>query len=95
MTALAALLTDQQVRQVHAASLQVLEDIGLLVRLPEARVLFGKHGCRVDAESEIVKFPRAVVEEFRQMFPPTFTFRGRDPGRWSADRDGELCPGCH
>jgi trimethylamine---corrinoid protein Co-methyltransferase len=79
MTAFASLLTEQQVEQVHEASLQVLEDIGLLVRLPEARTAFAKHGCRVDAESEVVRFPRAVVEEFRRMFPPTFTFLGRDP----------------
>ena len=79
MTAFASLLTDEQVQQVHDGSLQVLEDIGLLVRLPEARSMFRKHGCHVDDETEIVKFPPGVVEEFRQMFPPTFTFCGRDP----------------
>jgi trimethylamine--corrinoid protein Co-methyltransferase len=79
MTAFASLLTDEQVQQVHDGSLQVLEEIGLLVRLPEARSMFRKHGCHVDDETEIVKFPPGVVEEFRQMFPPTFTFCGRDP----------------
>ena len=30
-------------------------------------------------ESQLVKFPPAVVEKYRAMLPPTFTFHGRDP----------------
>ena len=30
-------------------------------------------------ETQIVKFPSAVVEKYRLMLPPTFTFYGRDP----------------
>ena len=79
MTNLAALLTPQQVERTHAASLEILENTGLLVRHEKARRLFEKHGCRVDHEKQIVKFPRAVVEQYRALMPPTFTFRGRDP----------------
>jgi trimethylamine--corrinoid protein Co-methyltransferase len=33
----------------------------------------------VDAAGGIVKISRRIVEEYRQAFVPTFTFRGRDP----------------
>jgi trimethylamine---corrinoid protein Co-methyltransferase len=75
----ASFLTQQQVERTHAASLEILENVGLLVRNEKARFIFKKHGCRVETETEIVKFPEAVVEEFRAMLPPTFTFYGRDP----------------
>ncbi len=73
----AALLTQEQVERIHDASLELLEDVGLKVRYEPARELFKKNGCVV--EEERVKFPRAVVEKFRKMVPPTFTFHGRDP----------------
>jgi trimethylamine--corrinoid protein Co-methyltransferase len=73
----AALLTQEQVERIHNASLELLEDVGLKVRYEPARELFKKNGCVV--EEERVKFPRAVVEKFRKMVPPTFTFHGRDP----------------
>lgn len=75
----ATLLTQEQVERVHDASLEILENVGLLVRFKPAREIFEKHGCKVDSETNIVKFPRAAVEKYRMMMPPTFTFYGRDP----------------
>lgn len=73
----AALLTQEQVERIHDASLELLEEVGLKVRYEPARELFKQHGCSVDGER--VKFPRAVVEKYRKLAPPTFTFHGRDP----------------
>ena len=73
----ATLLTQQQVERIHEASLEILEEVGLKVRFEPARALFKQHGCSV--EDERVKFPRAVVEKYRKMYPATFTFHGRDP----------------
>jgi len=75
----ATLLTTQQVEQTHQASLDILENTGLLVRNPKARDYYRKHGCQVDTETQIVKFPPRVVVEFSQAFPSKFTFHGRDP----------------
>jgi trimethylamine--corrinoid protein Co-methyltransferase len=75
----AELLTDEQVVRVHEASLEILENVGVRVCNQEARTIFAKHGCYVDSETQIVKFPRTVVEHFRAAIPPTFTFHGRDP----------------
>ena len=74
----ATLLTQEQVERTHAASLEILQEVGLLVRNEKARLIFDRHGCRVDAATQIVKFPPAVVEKYRAMLPATFTFFGRD-----------------
>ena len=73
----AAFLTQEQVERIHEASLEILEEVGLKVRYEPARNVFEKHGCLVDGER--VKFPRAVVEKYRKMYPATFTFYARDP----------------
>jgi len=77
--AFATLLTQEQVERIHQASLEILENVGLLVRNEKARAIYARHGCVVDAETHVVTFPRGVVEEFRAMMPAKFTFRGRDP----------------
>ncbi len=75
----AELLTQEQVQRIHDASLEILEEAGLKVRYEPARAVFAKHGCIVDSETTIVKFPRDVVEKYRKMAPPKFTFGARDP----------------
>jgi trimethylamine--corrinoid protein Co-methyltransferase len=75
----ATLLTQQQVERTHSASLEILENVGMLVRNEKARTIFAQHGCRVEAGAQVVKFPSAVVEKYRAMLPPNFTFHGRDP----------------
>lgn len=75
---LVELLTASEVQRTHEASLEVLETVGVLARSPKARDVFRRHGCHVD-DAGLVKFPAAVVEEYRKMAPRSFTFRGRDP----------------
>ena len=75
----ACLLTDEQVRTIHEGSLTILEEVGLLVHNPAARAVFEGHGCRVDTETQIVRFPSGVVEHWRQAFPNQFRLFGRDP----------------
>jgi trimethylamine--corrinoid protein Co-methyltransferase len=73
----AELLTQEQVERIHEAALEILQEVGLKVRYEPAREVFAKHGCSV--EGERVKLPRDVVEKYRKMAPPKFTFHGRDP----------------
>jgi trimethylamine--corrinoid protein Co-methyltransferase len=73
------LLTEAEVRRTHEASLEVLETVGILAHFAPAREVFKKHGCTVDDETGLVRFPAAIVEKYRKMAPPSFTFRGRDP----------------
>jgi trimethylamine--corrinoid protein Co-methyltransferase len=75
----ATLLTQEQIERIHVASLEILERVGLLVRNEKARVIFARNGCKVEADTQIVRFPTAVVEQFSRMMTPEFTFFGRDP----------------
>ena len=75
----AELLTPEQTERVHDASLEILQEVGLKVRFKPARELFERHGCSTSTENEIVKFPRDLVEKYRKMAPPKFTFYARDP----------------
>lgn len=79
MSTFAELLTQDQVKQIHEASLEILESVGLLARNDRAKAIFKQQGCQLDDETEIVKFPRSVVEQARAAFAPTFTFHARDP----------------
>jgi len=72
------LLTPADVARVHEAALELLEQVGVLVRNAKARDRFARHGCHVDSGSQIVTFPRSVVEEFRRLVPPRFTFHARN-----------------
>ena len=47
----ATLLTPEQVQRAHDASLEILQNVGLLVRSEKARAIFSQHGCSVDAET--------------------------------------------
>lgn len=75
---LSELLTPEQINKVHDASLDILENVGLLVRNDKAKEIFAKHGI-YDAATEVVKFPRQLVEDSLKLIPPKFTFFARDP----------------
>lgn len=74
-----ALLSPNEVKQIHEASLEILENIGIMVRLEKARDIFAYHGCQVDSDTWVVKIPRKIAETNIQAFVPKFYFRGRDP----------------
>jgi trimethylamine--corrinoid protein Co-methyltransferase len=74
----ANLLTSAEIVRIHEASLEILEQVGLLVHSDKARNCLLRHGCSVDSGTLRVRFPRKTVEDFRKAFPPSFTFHGRD-----------------
>lgn len=69
--------TDDQVKRIHEASLELLENVGILVHNDKARAIYQKAGCQVDGG--LVKFPAKVVEKARQSFVPDYTFTAQDP----------------
>lgn len=74
----AQLLTEAQAAQVHDASLDILENVGLLVRNRRAQEIFRAHGMQAD-ENDITRVPRRVVANALASIPPTFTFFAREP----------------
>ena len=75
----AQLLSPSDVEKIHEASCEILENVGILVHSETARRIYAEHGCLLEGDDGLVKFPRSVVEEYRSQFLPTFTFKGRDP----------------
>lgn len=71
--------TEEQRQKIHEASLEVLGNIGLLVHNKKAQEIFAKHGCQVDTQTGLVKYPAKVVEQCIKTLPPKYTFTARDP----------------
>jgi trimethylamine--corrinoid protein Co-methyltransferase len=72
-------LSDEQLDQLQAATLDILETVG--VRFPSERCLaiFADHGARVDHATQIVRIPRDLVMRALATVPRYFTMAARDP----------------
>ena len=54
---------DSEIEAIHAASLRVLEEVGVVFPDREARELLAVAGADVHADNGLVKFPARLVEE--------------------------------
>ena len=57
------MFTDDELWEVHLATLDVLWNVGVKVESKEAREIFAGIGCTVDEDSHIVKIPAFLVED--------------------------------
>lgn len=71
--------TEDDLVDIHAATLEVLGDAGVFVEDAEARAVFAAGGCGVDEESGVVRIPAYVVEAAVRSAPSTVLLAGRDP----------------
>ncbi|MEJ2222991.1 MAG: trimethylamine methyltransferase family protein, partial [Desulfobacterales bacterium] len=69
-------LTQNQVEQVHDASMQILQKVGLDFRYPPALEILKKGGAKVDGER--VFFPAQLVEAQIKKAPAEFTLYARN-----------------
>ncbi len=84
-------LSAGQVSEIKAATLHVLEHVG--VHFPSQRALsvFAEHGARVDWETEVVRLTPDLVVEAMSHAPRTYTLAGQIGwDRPAARRDGHL-----
>ena len=81
-----AVLDDQHIERIHAKSLRVLEEVGIVVRYPAARQLLQTHGARVDEAHQRVYIPRQLIERALQSAPRRVSVYGGQP----AGRDCHL-----
>ena len=75
------ILNAEQFREVHQATLVVLEQTGVRVDSAAARDLLADHGCHVDAVSKRVRFPASIVEESIASAPERVLLSGREASR--------------
>ena len=73
-------LSPTALTEIKAATLTILEDIG--VRFPSERALstFADHGAKVDFADRIVKLPQDMVLASLSHAPRSYTLAGREPG---------------
>ena len=83
------ILTEGQIEQIHAATLNVLSKTGIRFESERALKLFEKNRCKVDWESNRVRFPASLVEESIKMCPSQFHVKARNPKNdmvWGGNR---------
>lgn len=73
------ILSADDLDRIHAATVEVLQRVGLKVFAPEAVDLFEKAGADVDRKTEMVKIPEALLKETIRRAPSEFKLYGRDP----------------
>jgi trimethylamine--corrinoid protein Co-methyltransferase len=71
--------SDDDLEEIHLATLDVLWNIGLKVKSAKARTILGDNGCAVDEKAEIVKLPAHLVEDAIQSTPATYRAHAIDP----------------
>ena len=75
------ILDEEQVELIHAASLDLLQDVGIELMGPAARAAFRTAGAIVDDASGLVRVPREAVEQAVASAPSRFTVTPRNPRR--------------
>ena len=70
-------MSPEQIDRIDAASMHILETVGVMFRDPIALEDWKRAGARVDGE--IVRFDRHMIRELISTIPETFTYHARDP----------------
>jgi trimethylamine--corrinoid protein Co-methyltransferase len=73
-------LSDAQLAQFKAGTLEILQEAGIHCPSPKALEIYAAHGARVDFESQIVKFPPGVVTAAMSHAPRFYTMGARSAG---------------
>ncbi|MDR1308446.1 MAG: trimethylamine methyltransferase family protein [Deltaproteobacteria bacterium] len=72
-------LTDEEVRMIHEASLKVLEKTGVLLGHPKAQEVLSGMGARISGDRKKVFLPRDLVEGMLKRTPSSFCCGARNP----------------
>ncbi len=71
--------TDDELNDIHAATLEVLWKTGMFVEDEEALEIFDGGGAHIDPKTRIVKIPPNLVEDAVQSAPEIVLLAGRNP----------------
>ena len=73
------LLSQDDLYEIHMATMEVMRRTGVKVENDEAIDIFDGGGCIVDRKRQLVKFPSHVVEDAIRSAPDTILLAGRSP----------------
>jgi trimethylamine--corrinoid protein Co-methyltransferase len=72
-------LSDQEIKQIDVASMEVLEEVGIQVEYKKAREIFREAGAIIDEETNAVKLPEKLIRQAIESAPGEFKIFGIDP----------------
>jgi trimethylamine--corrinoid protein Co-methyltransferase len=75
------MLSEEQLEQLHLASLRILEEIGIVFTDAEALSIWEHAGATVDHAAQLVKIDRGLLLETVAQAPSQFTLRARNPAK--------------
>jgi len=73
------ILSDQDVRKIHEATLEVIENVGIKFPSHRALQIWADAGADVDFERMVVKARRELIESALRRCPPAYSLAARDP----------------
>lgn len=73
------ILSDKQLEQLQAATLEILEEVGVHCPSQRALSIYADHGAQVDWQSHVAKLPPDVVLNAMSPTPRLYTLGGRLP----------------
>jgi trimethylamine--corrinoid protein Co-methyltransferase len=90
MRTLLQVLSEDERSQVHERTLSILGRTGMRVDTARGRQILADAGAQVDSDTNVVRFPRALVEEALRLAPRDFALGARRPG-WDLHMNGGDC----
>lgn len=73
------ILTDEEVRQIHHATLITIESVGVRFPSKKALTLWEAFGANVDHDKQIIKVKADTIEKALNKAPPAYVLGARDP----------------
>jgi trimethylamine--corrinoid protein Co-methyltransferase len=71
-------LTAADINQIHDATLNVIENVGIRFPSDHALDIWEANGAQIDRSTQIVKAPAHLIEEALKKAPPMYTLAARD-----------------
>ena len=72
-------LTNDQARDIHVSSLEILESVGMHCPSSKIMEIFDEAGAWVDSKEKRIRIPQSLVEESLKKVPKEIVFCGRNP----------------
>jgi trimethylamine--corrinoid protein Co-methyltransferase len=70
-------LSEEELNKLHSATMEILRDVGISFREPEALKIFKNHGVKVDGDKVFLN--EGLVTKALDTVPAQFTIAARDP----------------
>lgn len=83
-----SILTEADLLKIHEATIDFMEDYGVCVYGEEAQSIYEAAGCKVDKDTNMVKFPGSLVNDCIESTPNEFIMYARDPKKDVHIKDG-------